>query len=311
MVGTVQHVQQAISWNRFSLLCTSALYLLQQIGLLYHIGVYSLSLLFLAASDALIFLLLLLSSSSEYAATEGGTCWVVYAWSLSVKYLVFFFIVYSNGGPHYGVVFEGPSGGVVEVGLLLSLGAGIYALLAFRASEPLFGGISHFSLDAMLHTDAVTHVVIDIIDGVAAFHSFAILPSAMQQQNSWLHILAGIIVPLSVFLHGYSFPSAGGGPQGAQGYRRGPGGGSPQGASRDVGDMQTMRKHAAIVGIFFVDLPLLGLRLFTWTYYPTFEGERVSFCLLLINVSPSLVLSLSVSFLLSFTVSLFGRFNPA
>ncbi|OEH79766.1 transmembrane protein [Cyclospora cayetanensis] len=268
--GDGQQVQQAISWSHFAQLCTVCLYVLQQVGLLYHIAVYSVSLLFLAAADIVLLLMLLLGGSSEYAAMEGGTCWVVYSWALSVKYLVYFFVIYSGGGPQYGVVFEGPTGGVLEVGLLFSLGAGIYALLAFRASDTLFGGITHFSLDAMLHTDAVTHVVIDIIDGVSAFYAYSILPEAIYEQTSWLHLLAGILVPLALFLHGYSFPSAGGGAQGmAFGRSAALQAGGP---SKDLGDMQTMRKHAAIVGIFFVDLPLLGLRLITWAYYPTCDS---------------------------------------
>ncbi|CDJ45255.1 hypothetical protein, conserved, partial [Eimeria tenella] len=296
LLGDGQQVQQAISWNHFALLLTACLFALQQMGLYYFISRYSLSLLSLAAVDLVLLLLLLQSSSSEYAATEGGTCWVVYAWSLSIKYLLFFFAVYSGGGPQGGLLFGGPAGGVLEVGLLFSLSAWVYALLAFRAAAALFGGISHYSLDSMLHTDAATHVVFDILDGVAAFHTFALLPAAVKQQNGWLHVLAGILVPVALFLHGYSFPAVGGGgggppgapaggplrragaPAGAAGagpQQQPPGGpwGPAQGAPNSFsGDVQTMRKHAAIVGMFFVDLPLLGLRLFMWAYYPTYEG---------------------------------------
>ncbi|PHJ19854.1 transmembrane protein, partial [Cystoisospora suis] len=41
---------------------------------------------------------------------------------------------------------------------------------------------------------------------------------------------------------------------------------------RDTGDIFMCRKHAALVGICVVDLPLAAIRLFTWAYYPTFEG---------------------------------------
>lgn len=264
-----QQVQQAISWNRFALLSTLLLYILQQVGLLYYIGLYSLSLLFLAAVDAVIALMLVLNGSKEYAAMEGGAVWVVYAWSLSVKYLIFFFVVYSTGGPHYGVVFHGPVGGVLEVGLLFSVGAAVYALLAFRASECLYGGISHFSAESMLHTDLVTHVSMDLLDGVAAFHTFSLVPTSISTNNGWLHLLAGIFVSLAIFLHGYSFPSVG-----SQSVV------SARDSGRDSGDIKTVRKHAALVGICLVDLPLLAIRLFTWAYYPSYQG-KIDICSLL------------------------------
>lgn len=319
LLGDGQQVQQAISWNQFSLLCTTVLFVLQQVGLFYFIAQYSLSWLFLCAADVVLLLLLLQSHSSDYAATEGGTCWVVYCWTLSTKYLLFFFGVYAGGGPQPGVLLEGPTAGVLEVGLLFSLSAGIYAFLAFRAAGVLFGGLSSFSFEALLHTDAATHVAFDLLDGVAAFYAFALLPRLVQQQNPWLHALAGVLVPVSVFLHGYSFPTVGGTGGGTAAAAAAA---SAPAARRDLhssSEVHTMRKHAAIVGVFFVDLPLLSLRLFVWAYYPSYTGEfrcrpflfAASFlncCLLvcsLVPLSRFYLLSISPSFCLLSSLCLF------
>ncbi|PFH36244.1 hypothetical protein BESB_044360 [Besnoitia besnoiti] len=256
--------QQAISWNFLAYLLTLLFLIVQQAGLLYYMANYALPLLALGVFDVFVLLSFLSNSSADLAALKGATCWVLYDWSLTIKIVVFYFVIFGNDRVIQGFLFTGPHGGVVEVSLFVVSAGVVYALLGFRAMEQLVGGVSTISTEAMLLTDCITHVVLDFIDLTAAFFTYSACPVAIGQETSWLRLVVGIVVSLAFFLHAYSFPSVGTRSPLLQRQE--------EGFHRDTGDIFMSRKHAALLGICVVDVPLAAVRLFTWAYYPTYEG---------------------------------------
>ncbi|EPR58128.1 putative transmembrane protein [Toxoplasma gondii TgCatPRC2] len=263
-VSSASVPQQAVSWNFLAYLLTFGVLVVQQMGLLYYLANYSLALLALGAFDVFVLLSFLSNSSADLAALKGSTCWVLYDWALTVKIVVFFFVVFGSDHLVEGFLFDGPHGTVVEVSLLVVLACAVYALLGFRAMEQLVGGVSQISTEAMLLTDCITHVVLDFIDLTAAFFTYSACPLAISQQTSWLRLVVGIVISLAFFLHAYSFPSVGARSPLLQRQE--------ERFQKDTGDIFMSRKHAALLGVCVVDLPLAAVRLFTWAYYPTYEG---------------------------------------
>ncbi|CBZ50597.1 conserved hypothetical protein [Neospora caninum Liverpool] len=256
--------QQAVSWNFLAYLMTFCVLVVQQMGLLYYLANYSLALLAIGAFDVFVLLSFLSNSSADLAALKGATCWVLYDWALTVKIVIFFFVVFGSDRLVQGFIFDGPHGTIVEVSLLVVLACVVYALLGFRAMEQLVGGVSQISTEAMLLTDCITHVVLDFIDLTAAFFTYSACPLAISQQTSWLRLVVGIVISLAFFLHAYSFPSVGArSPLLERQEER---------FHKDTGDIFMSRKHAALLGVCIIDLPLAAVRLFTWAYYPTYEG---------------------------------------
>eukprot|EP00920_Eleutheroschizon_duboscqi_P036935 GHVT01088608.1.p1 GENE.GHVT01088608.1~~GHVT01088608.1.p1 ORF type:complete len:709 (-),score=184.15 GHVT01088608.1:2097-4223(-) len=164
-----------------------------------------------------------------------------------------------------GLLFSGPGASVLEVAFFVALAGLMFGLLSFRAAQPMFGGIQVISTEQMIHTDGVVHVVLDLVDISVAFFTFAGLPSSVASQTPAIHTLGGLVIAASLFLHAYSFPSVG---------SKGLAPLTPfnQTDRGDIGDVFMARKHAALVGIWCVDVPLACLRLFMWAYFSTFEG---------------------------------------
>lgn len=113
----------------------------------------------------------------------------------------------------------------------------------------------------MLHADMVVHVMLDLLDLITAFQ-YADLPATVRRENEWIHTLVGVIICVGIFLHSYSFPTTAGVT-------------AQQRESQEPayqGDIFLTRKHAALVAMFVVDIPLMFIRIFLWFTYPRNPG---------------------------------------
>eukprot|EP00922_Rhytidocystis_sp_ex-Travisia-forbesii_P003358 GHVS01004904.1.p1 GENE.GHVS01004904.1~~GHVS01004904.1.p1 ORF type:complete len:907 (-),score=106.87 GHVS01004904.1:120-2840(-) len=263
-----------LSWNYFAYALTLLFCVFQQVGLDFFCASHNIwYMLFLGPIDLCILISFLFNHDVDFAATRGGNCWVLYSWAITVKVVVTFFTPVSEELQKPGVLIHSIRGAATEVELLFLLAPVLYALLSFRGYEELFGGVTTISTESMFHGDLILHVLLDWWDVVAAFSTFLYFPPMIRQQCLWLHITAGVVICVAVFLHAYSFPTLGDASGQLRAERGEDGAGSESsGLLRDAGDVFVTRKHAALVGICVVDVPLMVFRIFLWVSYPTFEG---------------------------------------
>lgn len=140
---------------------------------------------------------------------------------------------------------------------ILFITPAIYILLSFRAAPQLYGSpIYVLSTESLLHSDLVTHVLLDLVDILVQMQHEQ-YPASLLIHSTWIYMYSGIVLTLVLFFHGLSFPTSGGEPAISQ---------------RQGGDVYIVRKHAALVGIFLVDIPLLILRTYIWLHFPVFPG---------------------------------------
>lgn len=117
----------------------------------------------------------------------------------------------------------------------------------------------------MLHADMVVHVMLDLLDLITAFR-YADLPATVRDENEWIHTLVGVFIVVGIFMHSYSFPTTAAVGEGATA------GLLHQQPAHQQGDIFLTRKHAALVAMFLVDIPLMFIRIFLWVTCPKDPG---------------------------------------
>jgi hypothetical protein len=151
--------------------------------------------------------------------------------------------------------------------------------VSFRASCVLYGSSPlAVTLESMLHVDMVVHVILDLIDLMLSLHLLN-YEELMYLKYRWIRLFSGIFVLAGIFMHSYSFPTtlavqmdippkltnaAFQEPSESMcsSYYMNPSHLPSQ------ADIFLTRKHAALVSLFFVDLPLVISRITLWTVFP-------------------------------------------
>uniref|UniRef100_A0A0G4F0V8 Transmembrane protein n=1 Tax=Chromera velia CCMP2878 TaxID=1169474 RepID=A0A0G4F0V8_9ALVE len=199
------------------------------------------------------------------AAFKGAVQWTTLSWSLAFKMVLTFIYVSpmirgGQSGLDYSDRFDSD---FIYIYFAIQLTPLAYAILNFRASKQLFGKKSKtVSVGLLLHADMITFVVLDLID-IGVMFQYSLLPeSALPEMKTFQRAVVSFIF-LGLFFHGYSFSGLGHTPIDESSV----GEVSFLGRHEAAGDVLSTRKHAAIVSIFFVDLPFLVLRIYVWVIF--------------------------------------------
>lgn len=232
-------------------------------------------------TDVLLLFYMLSSVSLERAATRGGITWLIYSWTLLGKLVLFYWFLFDKPGTslHKALVFNW-----FRLDVILFLTPVLYAILGFRSARLLYGSTgSSISLESMLHADMVVHVTMDLLDLMIVFR-LAEYDQALVTRYSWLRILVGVLIVVGFFMHSYSFPTTFGATAATQVGVPNPTGLTSKNQQQGQysllnphqpsaqGDIFLTRKHAALVAMFLVDIPLLFIRIFLWVTFPEAYG---------------------------------------
>lgn len=198
--------------------------------------------------------------------------WILYSWSYLAKLVIYYWFIFGYDKPLdsvlvgavgiYAVLFFTPVSGKSTIGYCtLQI---IYGILSLRAARQLYGppSTTAITLENMLHADMVVHVMLDLLDLISAFR-YADLPETVRTGSPWMHTLIGVFIIVGIFMHSYSFPTSAGGVAGQQKDPHQP---------TYQGDIFLTRKHAALVAMFLVDIPLMFIRIYLWVAYPKNPG---------------------------------------
>ncbi|KAH8741578.1 hypothetical protein FG386_002798 [Cryptosporidium ryanae] len=248
-----------IKFSAISLAFTASLFAVQAI--IMYLWMYQHSVLFLIflVGDIPLMMNFLLRRHETNSAISGGLQWFWYSLILTLKMVFLVWHKTFEASSHSTVVDKLPytvfPSSIIPIVLFIT--PAIYILLSFRAAPQLYGSpIYVLSTESLLHSDLVTHVLLDLIDILVQMQHEQ-YPASLLLHSNWVYMYAGIVLTLVLFFHGLSFPTSGGEPTNSQ---------------RQGGDVYIVRKHAALVGIFLVDIPLLILRVYIWLHFPVFPG---------------------------------------
>mmetsp|Transcript_28713 Transcript_28713/g.60959 ORF Transcript_28713/g.60959 Transcript_28713/m.60959 type:complete len:575 (-) Transcript_28713:18-1742(-) len=222
---------------------------------------------------------MLLHAVSTQAVRSGSLQWIVYSWLIAAKSGVLYFEVIPKSE---GAFFDGR-----RIVTVLSLTPVFYCVLTFRTLRQLFrpedeakhhqhhrlhpSGVrekqEHVTLDVVLLTDMVWHVVIDMIDIIYMIFLSAnpenpTYSTELKQEVATCAKFAGVFVCLGFFFHQQSFPSIG---YVAMGNNEP----SPEYSV----DVVKARKRSAIVSILFVDLPFFIIRTYLYVVSISADAE--------------------------------------
>ncbi|KAK2196059.1 CECR6-TMEM121 family [Babesia duncani] len=161
-----------------------------------------------------------------------------------------------------GVILKYTCGAFTEIILLLLLTPTIYMIMAFRTGLHLYGGLNAISSERLIHTDMIIHVSLDFLDIIDISNTFSIISNALHDTHDLLQIFAGVVVATCVFLHAYSFPRMS--EASKENMNSTLASYKMQSSSNSKCDIYFCRKYAAIVGIFFVDVPFGIFRFTAW-----------------------------------------------
>ncbi|OII78279.1 hypothetical protein cand_035040 [Cryptosporidium andersoni] len=249
-----------LKFSNVSLALAASLFVTQ--ATLIYLWMYKYSLLFLIflIGDGLLLLNFLLRRHENNSATAGGLQWFWYSLVLTLKTI--FLVWYKPDELSMNIslkyLLPYPIFPTSVFPIILFITPAIYILLSFRAAPQLYGSpIYVLSTEGLLHSDLVTHVLLDLIDIVVQIQHEQ-YPTSVIVNSPWIYLYAGMILIIVLFFHGLSFPTSGGGEY-TPFYHKG-------------GDVYIVRKHAALVGIFLVDIPLLILRIYIWLTFPVIPG---------------------------------------
>ncbi|KAK1932819.1 putative membrane protein [Babesia divergens] len=249
---------ELIPWRTVSYVMCILLLGLQHVGMMHYMYQCQSWCLYLAILDAICLCNWIFYTVPKMIGIKGANCWIIYSRMMTVKILVVYYIVFPSVIAKRGIVLRYPCGASTEILLLLLLTPTLYALMSFRAGVHLYGGLNCISSERLMHTDLIIHVALDLLDVVDMCHIFTTITNTLQHKNYILKAFCGVVVGTGVFLHSYSFPrmSETSKFKNSSGFK----GDSLQSAS----DIYYCRKYAAIVGIFFVDVPFGILRFVAW-----------------------------------------------
>ncbi|UKJ88733.1 integral membrane protein [Theileria orientalis] len=277
---TFKERHEIVSWLTLSYLLNISLLMLQIVGLMHYMYMCQQWCLYLVILDALCLFKWIVSSLPKMVGHKGSSCWVVYTRIFTIKSFVIFFWVLPEKPRSKGVLIRSVGGSSIEIMLLLFITPTIYAILAFNTGVHLYGGLNMISSERLIHSDMIIHVVFDFLDIIDIFHKFSIDYNSMINTFYFYKIFCGVFLATPIFLHGYSFPCMSGASMAKTNKNL---------KTNTANDIYFCRKFAAIVGIFFVDLPFLFIRIYSWqsrVHYSAFGPFMLkNLCFLLLQIT--------------------------
>eukprot|EP00371_Babesia_bovis_P002702 XP_001611349.1 membrane protein [Babesia bovis T2Bo] len=252
-----QERSEFIPWRKVSYVLCLLLFILQQVGLMHYMYKSQSWCLYLTILDAVCFFNWVFYTVPKMIGIRGANCWIMYSRMMTVKILVLYYIVFPVYITKPGILIGASCGASTEILLLLLLMPTLYVLMSFRAGCHLYGGLNCISSERLMHTDMVIHVSLDLLDVIDMCHIYLKIPTAFYHNDYIMEAFCGVVIAITVFLHSYSFPrmSNSSKSKGDVGFK---------GDSYSASDIYYCRKYAAIVGIFFVDIPFGIFRTVAW-----------------------------------------------
>nr|PVC51295.1 integral membrane protein [Theileria orientalis] len=277
---TFKERHEIVSWLTLSYLLNIGLLTLQIVGLMHYMYMCQQWCLYLIILDAVCLFKWIVSSLPKMVGHKGSSCWVVYTRIFTIKSFVIFFWVLPERPRSKGVLIKSVGGSSIEIMLLLFITPTLYAILAFNTGVHLYGGLNMISSERLIHSDMIIHVVFDFLDIIDIFHKFSIDYNSMINTFYFYKIFCGVFLATPIFLHGYSFPCMSGASKAKT---------NKNSKTSTANDIYFCRKFAAIVGIFFVDLPFLFIRIYSWqsrVHYSAFGPFMLkNLCFLLLQIT--------------------------
>ncbi|ORM41187.1 uncharacterized protein BXIN_0360 [Babesia sp. Xinjiang] len=249
---------ELIPWRRVSYVLCLLVLILQQVGLMHYMYMSQSWCLYLAILDAICLFNWVFNTVPKMIGIRGANCWIIYSRMMTIKMLVLYYIVFPEYLTKPGLLIRSDCGASTEILLLLLLTPTIYILMSFRAGAHLYGNLNCISSERLMHTDMIMHVSLDLLDLIDMCHVYLTIPKAFHHDNYIMEAFCGVVIATAIFLHSYSFPRMSNSlkARGASGFK---------GDSFSASDIYYCRKYAAIVGIFFVDIPFAIFRTVSWS----------------------------------------------
>ncbi|CRG94371.1 conserved Plasmodium protein, unknown function [Plasmodium gallinaceum] len=251
------------SW-RISFFFNLITFIIQQLGLYYILFDYNKLILLLSIFDIYIFIHFCFNYSQSFGAVKGGTCWLLYVYSISIKVIFMYFFAFKDE-----VVLEDMNKDYYNksiIFLLLSLSILIYTALSINSYKQLYPNEITISNEKIFHNDLILHVVIDLFDIFELLFTLLKLSYVIKNTNFWIKICGGVLISFSLYLNAYSFPIIS--------IVR-----EKNNKNLDLGDIYFCKKHASVIGIILIDIPFMILRF----YFLTFFFSNIHFQPLLIK----------------------------
>ncbi|XP_053991020.1 uncharacterized protein LOC128883063 isoform X2 [Hylaeus volcanicus] len=210
--------------------------------------------------DGLLLIYIICSVSMELAALRGGIIWLFYSWIVLAKLTLLYWCVFTDASH---LIKDAIVWTYFHVDQSLFLTPVIFSIVSFRASCVLYGSsplaVTLENLLLSLHIlnyEELTHV-----------------------KYSWLRFFSGIFVVTGIFMHSYSFPTTLALQMDIPPKLTNTSFQKPEETMSQSYDMNSShlpsqadifltRKHAALVSLFFVDLPLVVSRITLWVVFP-------------------------------------------
>ncbi|CRG98682.1 conserved Plasmodium protein, unknown function [Plasmodium relictum] len=239
------------SW-RISFFFNLATFIIQQLGLYYILFDYNKLILLISIFDIYIFIHFCFNYSQSFGAVKGGTCWLLYVYSISIKVIFVYFFAFKDE-----VVLEDMNKDYYNksvIFLLLSLSTLIYTALSIKSYKQLYPNEIPISNEKIFHNDLILHVVIDLFDIFELLFTLLKLSYIIKNTNFWIKICGGVLISFSLYLNAYSFPIIS--------IVR-----EKNNKNLDLGDIYFCKKHAAVIGIILIDIPFMILRFYFLTFF--------------------------------------------
>ncbi|SCL98024.1 conserved Plasmodium protein, unknown function [Plasmodium chabaudi chabaudi] len=237
---------------RISFFFNLTTFIIQQIWLYYILFHYNKFILLLCVFDIYIFIQLCFNNSQAFAAIKGGTCWLLYVYSISIKVIFMYFFAFNDNDILENTTTDYYNKSIIFI--LLSLSTLIYTALSVKSYKQLYPDENTISNEKIFHKDLILHVVIDLFDIFELLFTLFRLPHIIENTNFWIKIIGGVLISFSVYLNGYSFPIISIVAE-------------KNSKNLDLGDIYFCKKHAAVIGIILIDIPFMILRFYLLVFY--------------------------------------------
>ncbi|SBT86461.1 conserved Plasmodium protein, unknown function [Plasmodium malariae] len=237
---------------RISFFFNLTTFIVQQLGLYYILFDYNKLILVLCVFDVYIFIHFCFNNSQSFASVKGGTCWLLYVYSISLKVIFMYFFAFNDDV--YSEDTNRDYYNKCAIFALLSLSTLIYTALSVKSYKQLYPDEASISNEKIFHNNLILHVVIDLFDIFELLFTLVKLSYIIKNTNFWIKIIGGVLISFSLYLNAYSFPIISIVTE-------------KNSKNLDLGDIYFCKKHAAVIGIILVDVPFMILRLYFLAFY--------------------------------------------
>ncbi|XP_955310.1 uncharacterized protein TA18605 [Theileria annulata] len=269
---------------------------MQSIGLMYYMYICQPKFIYMSILDAFCLFKWIISMLPKLVGHKGSNCWVLYSRIFTIKAFIVFFWVLPVKPHSKGVLLKSRGGRSLEIMLLLFITPTVYTILAFSTGIHLYGGVNMVSSERLIHCDLIIHVIFDYLDIIDIFHKFSIDYNSLINTFNFYKIFCSVFLVTPIFLHSYTFPhfsttTTHNTDNTIDTVNNNSVSSNVNNSGRVMkrDEIYFCRKFAGIVGIFFVDLPFLFIRIYTWqstVHYSAFAPFMLkNLCFLLLQIS--------------------------